>query len=339
MLMLDGSYKEGGGQIVRIALFMSLYCRKPVRIFNIRKGRKKPGLKRQHLFIVKTLEKITTSKIIGARLGSMELMFYPGIVKGGNYEIDFGTAGSIPLYLQTLLPVSMLLSGKLTLKVKGGTDVPMGPTMEFTREAFLPFIRAFGADVEIDVEKRGYYPKGGGSIVLKVNKVNFKPVTLNLDCTSNIREVKILSIASENLKERKVAHRQLIAAQRFIEERMKIKVKGNFSYEPAGSTGSSITIIAKGEKGCIIGADALGAVGKPSERVGMEAAEKFMREVESGCCIDSHLADHLIPLIALGGGAIRTSRITGHIETAVWVVNQFIPDCLKICGNTIRSSR
>ncbi len=334
MLELDGSYGEGGGQIVRAALFFSIALGKPFKVFNIRKGRKNPGLKRQHLNIIKTLLKISESKANGVKLGSLELEFYPGKVKGGKYVIDFKTAGSIPLYLQALLPILLFLEGSLHLEVKGGTDVPMGPTMDFTRFAFLPFVQDTGANVDIKVLKRGYYPEGGGVILLKAEKGSLNTSHLNLE-RGALERIDVYSVASKLLSKKRVAHRQLIAVERFVKEKLKEKIFGYFSYEDSSSPGSSITIVARFKEGGIISADSLGAPGKPSERVGKEAAEKFVAEFLSEGVVDVHLADHLVPLIALRGGSYVVSRITQHLETAVWVANRFMPGRLKIENNRI----
>ena len=334
MVEIDGAYGEGGGQIVRAALFFSIALNKPFRVVNIRKGRRKPGLKRQHLNIIKTLLKISESEAVGAELGSTELEFYPGRVKGGRCVIDFKTAGSIPLYLQTLLPVLLFLEKDLRLEVKGGTDVPMGPTMDFTRFAFSPFVRDSGADFEVAVIRRGFYPEGGGVVVVSAGKGALNSSPLKIE-RKNLKKVTLYSVASRSLKGRKVAHRQLISAERFVKERLNLEVNGHFSYEDSPSPGSAVTIVAEFEGKAVVSSDALGAPGKPSEKVGREAAERFAEGFLSGASVDVHLADHLVPLIALRGGGYTVSHVTKHLETAVWVANKFVPDRVRMDGRKI----
>jgi len=333
---LDGAYGEGGGQIVRAALFFSIALKKPFRVINIRKGRKKPGLKRQHLNIIKTLLKISDSEADGVKLGSLELEFYPGEVKGGRCKVDFKTAGSIPLYLQALLPILLFSKGRLHLEVVGGTDVPMGPTMDFTRFAFSPFVEDSGARFQLEVVKRGFYPEGGGVVVLKADRGRLNITPLELE-RGRLEKVSIYSVASNSLRGRKVAHRQLITAEKLLKERLRSPIDTHFSYEKASSPGSAVTIVARMEKGGLISADALGAPGKPSEMVGREAAEKFLTEFSSQATVDVHLADHLIPLIFLRGGRYRVSAVTPHLETAVWVANKFMPDRVRIEKDEVKS--
>ena len=338
MIELDGSYGEGGGQIVRLALIFSIALNRPFRVFNIRRKRKSPGLKRQHLHIIKTLLKISDSEAQGVELGSTELKFVPGKVRGKTLTVDFKTAGSIPLYLQSILPILLFLEGNLNLEVIGGTDVPMGPTIDFTRYAFLPFIKDSGAKVDIEVIRRGYYPEGGGRvrIVAASGALNKNPLHLR---RGDLKEIKIFSVASRRLKNKKVAHRQLTTAEKLIKRKMPNgKIVEFFSYEDSGiSTGSSITIISYFEGKSIISSDSLGAPGKPSETVAKEACYKLFEELKIECDVDRHLADHLIPLIALRGGSFRTSKVTDHLKTAVWVANQFLEERITLEGNLVKA--
>ena len=252
-LKIDGSTGEGGGQIVRLALFLSLIKGIPIEIFNIRRGRRKPGLKRQHLHVIKALEAITRSRCQGARLGSQAIRFFPGPIQGGQARVEFGTAGSIPLFLQTLLPVALFVSDPVELTIEGGTDVPMGPTMEFIRHLYLPFLRPLAHRLEIKVIRRGFYPVGGGEVLLVCHPIMARD-SLSweelLDRLASLGPLKPgltetptaggVSVASSSLKERKVAHRQAQKASRILASSMGLEPSLDIVYQPSPSPGSAI---------------------------------------------------------------------------------------------------
>ena len=203
MVKIDGSYGEGGGQILRTALFLSLVTSTPFKIFNIRSSRKNPGLKRQHLTIIRALKILTTSTASGDRLGSTELEFKPGKILGGNIELDVETAGSIPLVLQTLIPVLIFAQKSSRLIIYGGTDVPGGMTMDYLRFVFLPYLTRFTNKISIKVKRRGYYPKGNGKVEIEIiprfhsmEDVRNKVSPLKLDSCEKLDSILVLSVSS-----------------------------------------------------------------------------------------------------------------------------------------------
>ena len=167
MININGSYLEGGGQIVRTALALSTLTGKPITIKNVRKGRSKPGLKNQHLNAVKALKELCNAKVKGDSLGSNYLEYVPGKLKFHNLNIDIGTAGSITLLLQALLPVIIFADKKITVKIIGGTDTKWSQPIDYFVNVFLPHLKKY-ADFETSLEKRGYYPKGNGRFILKI---------------------------------------------------------------------------------------------------------------------------------------------------------------------------
>lgn len=168
LLMIDASYGEGGGQILRTALILSLLTDTPFKMINIRKGRKRSGLKPQHLHIIRTITRLSRSSVEGASQGSQEITFSPGTIEGGKFDIDFHTAGSITLFLQTILPVSFFANSPVLLRVRGGTDVPMSMTWDYFEKVFLPIVSPYVRNVKAKLIRRGYYPKGGGEVEIKV---------------------------------------------------------------------------------------------------------------------------------------------------------------------------
>ncbi len=339
MLKIDGSYGEGGGQILRTALFLSLITGKPFHAFNIRKGRKKPGLKPQHLNILKALQKLTSSKIENARPGSTEIRFTPGKLKGGRVFIDFQTAGSIPLFMQTILPVSLFASSKVDLTVRGGTDVPMSMTFDYFRYVIVPEFEKLASELKLDVKRRGFYPGGGGEVRLVVRPAisrddygSFEEFVSQLrrrygpilrDRIAQVRRITFYSIASRHLKGRRVAHRQLMAAEKVLSE-LKVSFERRVNYVDAYTPGSAIAVVAESARGFTIGADGIGKRGVPSETVGREAAIKLLNELKAGASADAHLEDNLIPLMGLLGGHIYVREVTEHAKTNMWVTEMFI---------------
>src|SRR6185436_4161528 len=164
MLTIDGSFGEGGGQILRTALSLSLVTGKPFRIDNIRARRKNPGLLRQHLTAVNAATEISHAEVTGAGIGSRELTFAPGSVESGDYAFAVGTAGSTTLVLQTVLPALLIANGKSQLILEGGTHNPFAPPFDFLAQAFLPLVNRMGPQVTAELERPGFYPAGGGRI-------------------------------------------------------------------------------------------------------------------------------------------------------------------------------
>jgi len=353
IIEIDGSYGEGGGQIVRTALFFSLLSGKGVRIYNIRKGRPKPGLKPQHLNVIKALELFTDSEVRNAREGSLEITFLPGRIKGGNVTIDIKTAGSITLLLQTLLPVLSFAEKPSTITVKGGTDVPMSMSSEYMREVIIPLLKPYVNEIEFKIQRRGFYPAGGGIITLEVkplfNRSKFKTLDefigtlrrncpqLNLQNRGKLKKVKIFSFASDQLRGRKVAERLVDGALSLLSE-LKLPIENNIKYGPSRSPGCVITIVATFDNGIRIGSDGLGKPGKPAEKVGAETANYFLNIFNSEATVDPHLQDNLIPWMVLFGGIFKINGgLTRHTETNIWVSSKFVKTHFIIKNKEIKT--
>ncbi len=333
MIKIDGSYGEGGGQIVRTALFLSLLTGKPFRIHNIRASRKNPGLKMQHLSIIRALKQITESDAKGDKLNSTELEFHPGRVLGGNLKLDIHTAGSITLVLQTLLPTLTLAEKPSKLTIIGGTDVPGGMTIDYLRYIYQPFVERFSKKIEVRVRRRGYYPAGGGIVEVEVyptSSLKIKPILLTEQ--GKLEFVKIISVSSTKLKKRNVAERQLKGAREILKKFNPIEV---IHYEESLTPGCSILAYAQFSSGAIIGSDNIGKLGVPAEKIGQEAAKNLIHELNSGATVDIHLQDNIIPLIALAGGEIVVSKVTKHTQTNIMVTEKFLPVKFQVRGRRI----
>ena len=328
MLILDGAYGEGGGQILRTALLLSTLTDQPFRIKNIRLGRTQPGLKPQHVHILKALLQMSNARVEGAQPGALQVTFYPGQLQAGVFHLAIGTAGAIPLFLQTILPVACFAPGPVTFMVNGGTDVRGAMTMDFWQAVLLPFIQPYAHQMTLDVQRRGFYPAGGGQVWLQTT-----PRFSQADWATRGAEqgITLFSCASSALRDRRVAERQVDAFRsRFHQDGWQIQIEHADTHSP----GSSLTAVAEYAH-TRLGADALGDRRKSAEAVGLEAAERLQREIAAAGTVDVHTADNLMVWAALFGGAYTFAERTGHIETNAWTIEQFLPGALRLDGHKV----
>jgi RNA 3'-phosphate cyclase len=323
---IDGSQKSGSGTILRLAVALAAATGESLHVFNIRQNRPKRGLKPQHLEAVLTAAKLCNAEVKGATLGSKELWFKPRKVNGGNFEAEIGTAGSIPVLLTAVLPICTFAKDPVRLHVaKGGTDVSHSPTINYLRHVFLPALKQMELEVTIDVHKYGYYPKGMGEVTMTVKPPkSLQPIRLNE--FGRLKTVKGVSVCTF-LADRKVAERQAKAASKYLSEKgyiADIQVVNDKS-NPF-QKGSSITLWAETDTGAIIGADAIGELKKTSEAVGRAAAEKLYAELSVRPTVDVHVADMLIPCMALAEGTsiFLTREVSDHLETNVWLAEKML---------------
>ncbi len=298
----------------------------PIHIYNIRQNRPQPGLKPQHLEAVLTARRLCNGKTQGARLNSRELWFTPGMVRGGMYEAEIGTAGSIPMLILSIIPICILSKENVKVHIaKGGTDTSNAPTINYLQFVFIPALKKMGLEASIVVNKYGYYPKGMGEVTLDVKPcVNLRP--FRLVEFGNLTAVNGLSVCT-HLADRKVGERQADSAKRYLSERKlmaNIKVLNDTSNRL--QKGSSIVLWCETDTGVILGADAIGQLGKPSEHVGIEAAEKLVSEISAKPTVDKHLSDMLIPYLALAKekSILLTQDFSEHLETNIWLAKEIL---------------
>ncbi len=321
MLQIDGSYLEGGGQILRISLFLSLLTGKPFHIYNIRSKRPNPGLKNQHLHIIKCLKEISEIKVEGDTLNSLEVKFFPGKVIGGKVKIDFKTAGSIPLFLQTIFPVSLISEKPIYLEIQGGTDVPGAPTFDYFRFHFLPLFEKVLTENEIFIIRRGYYPQGGGFVKLKFHG-KLDKINLNFG-KGELKKIKGRLSGSKILKERNVLERMKESFLKKIKE-LNVNSEIEISYEESLSPGCAFFIKGFFDGNRELALDILCKKGVSAEKLGEEIAERFLLLLKRGDSPDPNLIDQLVPFLALYGGEIFVPEPTKHFETAIWTSKYFL---------------
>ena len=364
MIELDGSYGEGGGALTRIALALSTLTSQPFRVTNIRAGRKDAGLKAQHLTAIRALKEICDAETNEIQLGSTELTFIPGKIKSGRYEFNIGTAGSISLFLQALVLPSLFAPGTTTITISGGTSGKWASSVDYWQNVVVPQLQRFVEKMEIRLLQRGYYPEGGGKVEVKITPkyqlsdfsafpdfsahLNSKIKPLFLDQQGTLEQIRGLVNVSAPLQEKRVAERIRASAEMML-QKYRVPLNIRVEYAPTRSLGGEIVLWAvfseqgKSEQGktpdvnrAILGADVLVEKGKTSEEIGKEAAEKLIREIDSGAAVDIHAEDQLIPFLALlPGSTIKVREVTNHTLTNIYVGEKFLPVRLVVEGDTI----
>ncbi len=326
MLEIDGSQKSGSGTILRLSVALAGILNENLHIYKIRQRRPQPGLRPQHLEAVLTAAKICNAETRGAKLGSKELWFNPTEMSGGEVHAEIGTAGSISMLLLTVLPLCAFARKTVRVHVvRGGTDVRHAPTINYIKHVLLPMLEPLGLTTKLEVQKYGYYPKGMGEILLEVQPCSeLKP--LRLESFGNIKETKGVSVCTF-LAERRVAERQAKAANKIVKAHgyeAQIEVVNDTS-NPL-QKGSSLVLWAKTSTDALLGGDAIGELRKLSEVVGREAAENLVKEIEARATVDVHLADMLVPYVALAKGesSYLCRLMTEHLDTNIWLAQKIL---------------
>ena len=307
---INGGHGEGGGQIIRSAVTLSCITKKPVHIVNIRKNRKVSGLKPQHITAIKILQKISNAEVVGNDIGSTELKFIPKDIKSQKLNEDVGTAGSISLILQTIIPLAVVLKEKLMVKIRGGTDVLWSPTINYSEKILKEAFRRMGLEFSLAITKRGYFPKGGGEIELevfpsKVNSISFSKRTSNdisILCTYSKIPLELISKEIEKIKNK-------------ITENFTVDVE--IKEEKTIDSGSSLLAYSIDEK-TIFGIDSL--FDKKNKKFDFDV-EKFL---ENSSAIDENLADMLVLPASLASGktTFEVKEMTSHLETNLFVTSK-----------------
>ncbi len=319
LVAIDGSQGEGGGQILRSSLALSLVTGVPFRIERIRAGRSKPGLLRQHLTAVNAAAEVGQAEVAGASLGSIELTFAPDAVLAGEYRFAVGTAGSATLVLQTVLPALLTAGGPSRLTLEGGTHNPFAPPYDFLEKAFLPLIRRMGPRVEATLERAGFYPAGGGLFRVSVEPVE---ALKRLDLPERGSVKRRLARAIVSRLPLQIAHREIKAVRDALswgDECLRAE-------EAEGSPGPGNILVIEIESDHLTEVfTGFGERGRSADAVAKEALDQVRRYLASGAPVGDHLADQLLlPLAQAGGGSFRTLAPSRHTLTNVEVLKKFL---------------
>ncbi|XP_032426939.1 RNA 3'-terminal phosphate cyclase-like [Xiphophorus hellerii] len=322
---IDGSVMEGGGQILRVSAALSCITGSAIKIIKIRAGRSIPGLRPQHLTGLQLLSDLCSGSLQGASIGSTDISLTPGKVRSGNHTADTQTAGSVCLLLQAALPCALYADAASQLLLKGGTNAEMAPQIDYTVKVFKPVVEKFGVHFDCDIRMRGYYPKGGGEVVVTAQPLKeLQPVSMT--DRGNITKIHGRAFVAGVLPF-KLAKDMSAAAVRTIRKEIKelyINIQAVQEKEKAYGNGNGIIIIAESSTGCLFAGSALGKKGVYADKVGIEAAEMLLRNLRHNGCVDEFLQDQLIIFMALAKGTsrIRTGAVTLHTQTAIHIAEQ-----------------
>ena len=324
LISIDGSRGEGGGQVLRTALTLSLITGRPLRVDNIRAKRQKPGLMRQHLTAVQAAAAVGEAYVEGAGAGSQSLLFQPQTIKGGDYRFAIGTAGSCTLVLQTVLPALMSAGVEARLKLSGGTHNPLAPPADFLQRAYLPLLRRMGVDIDMSLSRYGFYPAGGGELELR------------LEAGSQLQPLHLLERGEFRLASSealiaalpvRIAERELETVRRTMGwDQSQLQLRGlNNSQGPGNALVATIehehvteVFTAFGEKGV------------SAEKVAGKLCRQIKAYLQGIAPVGPHLADQLLLPLAIAGGAFATAKPTQHTLTNMETINAFLPGCLAI---------
>ncbi len=322
VLVLDGAV--GGGSVLRVGLGLAISLQKPVRVINIRQGRPNPGLQAQHLAGLRAAAQLCQARLEGAQIGSRAIEFHPGPIQIDPLRIEIETAGSVALALQPIQIALARCAHPITVEIEGGgTYGQWAPPIAALEHVNFALLNRWGFPAHLQVGREGFYPKGGARV-----RARFGPahITEPFDFLEQgrLREIQGLSIASHHLQKSKVAERQAEAAQKLLTRELPdVALKVETRYAETLSPGSAVVLWADCEQ-TILGGDALGERGVPAERVGEHAAHALLSELHRGATLDRHMADQIIPFLALYGGRFFCAELTDHIKTNIWVSEQIV---------------
>jgi RNA 3'-terminal phosphate cyclase (ATP) len=336
-IKIDGSFGEGGGQILRTSLSLSATTKRPVEIFNIRARRKSPGLRPQHLESVRAIAKICNGELKGDEIGSTSISFIPNEIKGGEYNIEIGTAGSVSLVLQTIfIPLSFAKTPS-TITIKGGTHVPFSPCFHYLTLQWLHYLKRIGFHATVEMKRAGFYPKGGGEISAHIKPVKeIKPLVIK-DRGKLIRIRGISAVANLKMsiaeRQKRQAEKRLSAAPLYQEGMGVCPHEIQLVEFPAFGQGTLCLLFAEFEHAqcCYYG---LGAIGRKAETIADDACYPLLRFLKTRAAVDEFLADQLLlPLsFAKGKSEFATFKISQHLLTNIEVIKKFLPVRFHVTG-------
>jgi RNA 3'-terminal phosphate cyclase (ATP) len=338
MIVIDGSYGEGGGQVLRTSLALSAITGRAVRIEHIRAGRRKPGLMPQHLTGVRAAARVCDAQVEGAKLNSLELSFAPqSPPKAGNYTFDVaqvakgGSAGSVSLIFQTVLLPLALTEGTSQLILRGGTHVAWSPPYDYLKRVYLPTLARVGVQAKVNIRKWGWYPIGGGEIEATIQGLGRASLAaIDLRQRGALQRVRGLS-ASSNLPKHIRVRQEGAALQALRSNGVNARI--DVVDAPSKGKGTAVFLWADFEHASA-GFTSLGELGKPAEQVAEEAAQDLLEFLEADGALERHLADQVVLPMALASGrsSFTTTTVTQHLLTNAWVVNQFFPEHVQVEG-------
>lgn len=334
MNSIDGSEKSGSGTIIRDAVSFSVLSARPVRVTNIRAKRDRPGLRPQHLKVLEAAAQVCGGRLEGAAVGAREVVFRPGKrIKGGAFNWDIGSAGSAVMLVSCLLPVALFAEGPSSYTATGGLFQDFAPSALHLKHVVVPVLRRMGIRIKIDIFQPGYVPKGGGRIRMRVDPVDNPIVPIVMQKAQPPLRIKGMALSS-HLTARRVSQRMADTARRHLSIQgyeAEIDVLDDTREHPvfasaAAQRGAALLLWVETGSGCIIGADMAGAPKRSAEHIGTKTVETLVADLSASASVDRYAADQLIPFAALAQGrsSYRVPLVTDHIESRLWLIEQFL---------------
>jgi RNA 3'-phosphate cyclase len=325
MLVIDGCYGEGGGQLLRTAVALAAITGAAVTITNVRARRANPGLAAQHLTAVSAVATLCDAEVEGLALKSQRLVFRPRRLRGGDFRFDVGTAGSITLVLQALLPVMIHCGERVRVNISGGTDVRAAPPLDYFQHVLLTLLGRMGARVRCELQRRGYYPRGGGEVAVAVEPGSLHALQLEhagklKTLHGNAHVANLPAHIAERMRGAAIAPLRKFGIS---ESAVGTRVLGN---EAAYGPGGAIVLWAETER-AVLGAGRVAQRGVRAEQLGTDVGNELAADLGAGVVLDVHASDQLLVYLALAGGESRfTARIlSSHAQTTIWLIEQFLP--------------
>lgn len=337
LIEIDGSQKSGSGTLVRLAVSLCALTNQPMHMVRIRAKREKPGLRPQHLKAVTACAALCGGRLEGAEVGSGEMVFHPGnSIKSGVFEWDIGTAGSAVMLAFTLIPLALFARGRSKFTIRGGLFQDFAPSELHMEKVLLPILSQMGARVEMTMVRPGYVPRGNGELVISAEPCEGALEPFQKTQRGGVAKIRGVSLAS-HLENEAVARRMAGRSRELLEKEgfdPEIEIVEDST---AAQKGAALLLWAETDDGCIIGSDMAGKRGRSSEEIGRRVVETLLADLATGAAVDRFAADQLILFAGLAGGRSRYTvpRLTGHIESNLWLIEKILGAGVRLEQNLI----
>lgn len=340
MIEIDGSTHSGSGTILRYAAALTTLVGEPLHMANIRARRPKPGLRPQHVQALRACCALSNGQLEGDEVDSDTITYHPGrSLRGGAFNWDIGTAGSTTMLAMTVIPLALYAGGSCRFSMQGGLFQDFAPSAHYLLKVLLPMIRTMGAEIELEIARPGYVPRGGGrlSVQVKALKQPLKPIERLKPGT--VKEIRAIAVAS-HLSSEKVGQRMASRCAALLEQRGYPARIQTIEDTTALQKGASLLLWVETDTHCLLGADRAGRKGRSSESIADFVVSTLWEDLETGATTDRYLADQLILFAALADGRTQylIPRLTGHVESNLWLVETILGAATALKGRHLTIS-
>jgi RNA 3'-terminal phosphate cyclase (ATP) len=337
VIEIDGAVHSGSGTIVRYAVALAALTGTSIRIKRVRYKRPKPGLRQQHLTVIRACASLSGGTFDGGHVGSTEIEFHPGkSIRPGEYHIDVGTAGSTTMLAFSLMPVALYSESTSRFRLTGGLFQDFAPTAFHMKEVLLPLLRQMGVDVELSIVRPGYVPRGEGTLELVIEPMGKALSPLRMTSRGRIERIEGIALAS-HLSGQRVASRMAEGFEKLLRKHRYRSCIEAMEDTSAVQKGAALAVWAVMDQGGIIGSDRAGKPGRSSEKIAAFVAHSLLEDLDSGASTDRHTADQIILFAALAEGVTEYTipRVTDHVETNLWLVQTILGARTHLSGNCV----